>query len=89
MNFFQDTRHLKATEAGIRHPCYYAVRGIDNGPAADYWELSDWGWILVDANGRTTWENDPDGLHRYKIRNLDPEIIAEEIEKLMMHIPVP
>ncbi len=65
----------------------YAVRGIDNGPAADYWNLSDWGWIQVQPNGSTTWKDDPDGLHRYKIRNRDPEKIAEEIEKLMMYKP--
>ncbi len=66
----------------------YAVRGIDNGPAADYWDLSDSGWIRVHPDGSTTWKYNPNGLHRYKIEKRDPEKIAEEIERLMMYKPL-
>ena len=65
----------------------YAVRSIDGGPAADYWDLSEPGWIQVHSDGSTTWEYDPDGLHRYKIEKRDPNKIAEEIEELMMYQP--
>ena len=65
----------------------YGVRAIDNGPAADHWEMSDWGWIQVHPNGSTTWKYDPDGLHRYKIAKRDPGKIAQEIEELMMYTP--
>ena len=65
----------------------YAVRSIDGGPAADYWDLSEPGWIQVHSDGSTTWEYDPDGLHRYKIEKCDPNKIAKEIEELMMFKP--
>jgi hypothetical protein len=38
----------------------YAVRGD-----RDYFELSEPGWIRVDAEGRTRLEADPAGRHRY------------------------
>ncbi len=66
----------------------YAVRGIDGGPAADYWTLSPRGRLIVDPNdGRNRWQDDPEGNHRYKRAKRAPEQIAEEIDVLMMHQP--
>lgn len=66
----------------------YAVRGLDGGPAADYWELSPPGRIVIDpGDGRNTWQNDPAGVHRHHIARREPDLIAEEIDALMMHQP--
>lgn len=67
----------------------YAVRSIDEGPASDYWTLSDPGRIVIDPDdGSNTWQDDPDGTHRYKRVNRSPELIAAEIDELMAHEPV-
>ncbi len=66
----------------------YAARGLDGGPAADYWDYSPPGRIIIDPeDGTNTWEDDPEGTHRYHIEKRDPELIAEEIDVLMMHLP--
>ena len=66
----------------------YAVRALDGGPAADYWELSPPGRIVIDPeDGSNTWEDDPDGPHRHKLERRDPALIAEELNELMMHLP--
>jgi len=66
----------------------YAVHGLDEGPAAEYWELSPPGRIVIDPDdGRNTWEDDPDGTHRHHIVRREPGRIAEEIDLLMMHLP--
>ena len=61
----------------------YAVLAIDNGPAADHWTLSAPGRVTVTDDGTACWEKDPSGLHRYKIQDREPALIAEEIEALM------
>lgn len=66
----------------------YAVRGLDNGPAHDYWEWSPPGRIVIDPEtGHNHWEDDPEGTHRYQIVRRSPEAIADEIDALMMHLP--
>ncbi len=65
----------------------YAVRAIDNGPAAEYWELSGKGWIEVKDDGSNTWNSDPHGRHRYKIEQRPPGIIAGEIDAMMARDP--
>lgn len=66
----------------------FAVRGLDNGPAADYWELSEPGRIVIDSSdGSNTWEEDPSGTHRHLIQVGSDEDIAREIDSLMMHMP--
>jgi hypothetical protein len=66
----------------------YAVRGLDNGPAAHYWELSDPGWIVIDSSdGSNVWEDDPQGTHRHLIQVGTDEEIAREIDELMMYVP--
>ncbi len=66
----------------------YAVRGLDDGPAADYWDFSEPGRIVIDPeDGSNTWEADPEGTHRHKIERRDPGLIADEIDELMMHLP--
>ncbi len=65
----------------------YTVRGIDGGPASDYWNFSNPGWIDVRSDGSNGWINNPDGLHRYKIEKRDPYLIADEIEGLMKQLP--
>lgn len=66
----------------------YAVRGLNNGPAAHYWELSDPGRIVINSSdGSNTWEQDPSGTHRYLIQVGSDDEIAREINSLMMHIP--
>ncbi len=66
----------------------YAARALDDGTAADYWELSAPGRIVIDReDGSNTWEDDPAGTHRHKLEHHDPEEIAAEIDVLMMHTP--
>lgn len=66
----------------------YAVRGLDNGSAAHYWELSDPGWIVIDSSdGSNVWEDDPQGAHRHLIQVGTDEEIAREIDELMMYVP--
>lgn len=65
----------------------YAARGIDNGPSSSHWELSDPGRIVVDSDGRNTWQNDPTGTHRHLIQVGEDAEIAQEIDFLMMHVP--
>jgi len=66
----------------------YAVRGLDDGPAADYWDFSEPGRIVIDPeDGSNTWEADPEGTHRHKIERRDPGLIADELDELMMHLP--
>ncbi len=66
----------------------YAVRGLNNGPAAHYWELSDPGRIIIDSSdGSNIWEEEPDGMHRHLIQVGSDEDIAREIDLLMMHLP--
>lgn len=66
----------------------YAVRGLNNGPAAHYWELSDPGRIVIDSgDGSNFWEEDLKGTHRYLIQTGSNDEIAREINSLMMHIP--
>jgi purine nucleosidase len=66
----------------------YAVRGLNNGSAAHYWELSEPGRLVIDSSdGSNTWEEDPNGTHRHLIQIGSDEEIAREIDSLMMHIP--
>ena len=66
----------------------YAVRGLDDGPAAHYWELSGPGRLIIDpSDGSNTWEEDPAGPHRHLIQVGSDEEIAREIDELMMHVP--
>jgi purine nucleosidase len=66
----------------------YAVRGLDNGPASEYWQLSEPGKIVIEsAEGRNEWEESPEGSHRYLIQVGSDEDIAREIDALMMHLP--
>ncbi len=81
--------HLHSSLNNGRHSwdqcaCLYAVLGVDDGPATKYWKLSGPGTVTVHRDGRTTWTSDPDGLHQYKIKRRDPDMIAEEIESLMI-----
>ncbi len=66
----------------------YAVRGLDDGPAARYWELSGRGRLVIDpADGSNTWQEDPAGPHRHLIQKGSDEEIAREIDALMMYVP--
>ena len=66
----------------------YAVRGLEDGPSAQYWELSGPGRIIIDPeDGSNTWEEDPNGTHRHLIQIGSDDEIAQEIDSLMMHIP--
>jgi len=66
----------------------YAVRGIDGGPASNYWNLSSPGTINIDDDGSNTWTDDPQGEHRYKIERKAPSEIAREIEAMMVRPPL-
>ncbi len=66
----------------------FAVRGLYEGPAAHYWQLSEPGRIVIDAtDGSNTWEADSEGTHRHLIQLGSNEEIAKEIDELMMHLP--
>jgi purine nucleosidase len=66
----------------------YAVRGMDGGRSAHYWELSAPGRIIIDPeDGSNTWKEDPAGVHRHLIQKGSDEEIAREMDALMMHLP--
>ncbi len=68
----------------------YAVRGIDDGPASDYWELARGRKTVSKRNGRLrrSWRDDPEGAHYYKTGfQRSARLIGDEIERLMMHLP--
>ncbi len=66
----------------------YTARGLENGPSADFWELSEPGAMIINpANGRNTWKADPKGNQRHLIQKASNEEIAQEINSLMMHAP--
>lgn len=66
----------------------YATRGLEDGPASGFWELSPPGQIVIDANeGSNTWTEDASGVHRYLIQMASDEEISSEINALMMHVP--
>jgi purine nucleosidase len=68
----------------------FAVRGLDGGPASEYWKLSPPGRIIINPDdGSNTWEENPDGPHRYKLMDREPARIAEELDALMMQLPTP
>ncbi len=65
----------------------YAVRGA-SGQIDEHWDLAGPGRVAVDpANGANTWQVDVKGRHWYKVERRSPGLIAEEIERLMMHEP--
>ncbi len=66
----------------------YAVRGLDGGPASDYWDLSPPGRIVINPeDGSNSWRHDTNGTHKYHIARRAPNLLAEEIDALMMHQP--
>ncbi len=66
---------------------FYAVRGLNNGLASDYWTLSPHGTVAAYGQGMTSFTEDPDGQHRYQVKTHDPEKVAAEIDALMLHTP--
>jgi pyrimidine-specific ribonucleoside hydrolase len=46
------------------------------------------GKIIVNPDGSNTWENNPDGKHKYVIQKMPFEQLSTFIEKRMMHQPV-
>jgi len=85
---YQLFNNLKPHYSWDQAALLYAVRGLGDGPAADYWQLSPPGRIVINAeDGRNAWNDDLDGMHRYHIQRHDPKLIAEEIDALMMHVP--
>ena len=62
----------------------YAVRGIDGGTAANHWTLSSPGRIQLASDGSNSWMTDEEGWQRYKIERRNPDLIANEIESLMI-----
>jgi inosine-uridine nucleoside N-ribohydrolase len=61
----------------------YAVRGL-NGGLADYWDLVDDGYLHVSEDGSNEWRKSPDKAHSYLVEKMEPEKIAQVIEKLML-----
>lgn len=59
----------------------FAVRG-----AGDYWSLSPPGRVRAE-NGVSRFEADPNGMHVYLLETIDPEDIAEEMDRLMASPP--
>ncbi|MFO7935517.1 MAG: hypothetical protein R6U78_15750 [Bacteroidales bacterium] len=63
----------------------YVVRGLNEGSAGRYWELSEPGRLVIDGtDGSNTWEVDSEGTHRHVIQVGPDEEIAREIDDLMM-----
>ena len=65
----------------------YAVRGIDGGPAKDYWDLSKPGQLKVNPDGTTEWNPHEHAMQRYLIENRDPDLIADELDEMMARWP--
>jgi hypothetical protein len=53
------------------------------------WTLSSPGTCEIDANGRNTWRDDPNGRHQYLIARMAPAQVATIIEDLMLEVPKP
>ncbi len=66
----------------------FTVRGMDDGPASHYWDISEPGRLIIDPeDGSNTWEYNDNGTHRYLRQIASDEEIAREIDALMMHLP--
>ena len=64
---------------------FYAVRGLDGG-LADYWDLRS-GRLEVARDGSDVWHDSPDGPHKYLVKKLPPQKVADVIEGLMLETP--
>ena len=60
-----------------------AVLAAIRGPHC-FWNVSGPGRNRVEADGRNYWTNEADGPHEYLIERDDPDIVAAEIESLMV-----
>ncbi|MFW6457406.1 MAG: hypothetical protein ACOC0A_03850, partial [Planctomycetota bacterium] len=69
----------------------FAARGLDDSPAAHYWEFSDPGYIEIEEDGDDAgynrWVDDPEGTQRYLRQVGSDDDIAEDINELMYHLP--
>jgi inosine-uridine nucleoside N-ribohydrolase len=64
---------------------FYAVRGLDGG-LADYWDLRS-GRLEVARDGSDIWHDSPRGPHKYLVKKLPPQKVAEVIGGLMLESP--
>ncbi len=46
------------------------------------------GYCVTSPDGSNSWENDPNGKHKYIVQKMSPDSVAFEIESLMMHAPL-
>ncbi len=61
----------------------FAVRGAE----PEFWETVSGGRVIVDGEGRTVWDPDPNAKHTYVKLAGDPEHLAAVIESLMIAPP--
>lgn len=77
--------HLHNTPSYDHTAVFFAVRGLDGG-LADYWDLRS-GRLEVAGDGGNVWHDSPDGPHKYLVKKLPPQKVAEAIEGLMLERP--
>ena len=64
----------------------FAVRGL-KGKLQDFWDLSEAGRLVVAEDGSNGWSDSSGKSHRYLLKKMSPEKIAEEIDSLMVLPP--
>jgi inosine-uridine nucleoside N-ribohydrolase len=64
----------------------YAVEGLEGG-LQEMWDLHAKGHLHVNRDGSNEWRAAPDKKHAYLVEKMDPQKIADEIEKRMMYQP--
>lgn len=64
----------------------FAVRGL-NGKLKDFWDLSGAGRLVVAEDGSNGWSDSTGKTHRYLVKKMSPDKVAQEIESLMVRPP--
>ena len=79
---YQLFNNLTHRESWDQTAVLYAARG-----AADYWDYSPPGRMVMAEDGTNTWVDEAGGPHVYLIEKMPPEEVAAEIEELMIAPP--
>jgi inosine-uridine nucleoside N-ribohydrolase len=57
----------------------YAVKGL-----GEWWNISENGVVVVEADGSNSWKTTEIGRHKYLIQKMQPEQVAELLDSLMI-----
>lgn len=84
---YQVAVNLKPHTSFDQAAVLYAIEGLDSGAASDYWDMSDWGWVIIHDDRTSSFKEDPTGKHRYTTATHNTEKIEQHIERLMRYTP--